>query len=182
MVVIDEMAHCDDALITDVVLPILQMKNTALLGLSSPEGSQNLFSRWINLKDDVTGEPFFRVCDCIMICEECRKLEKEEQILCNHVKQTAHWINNDKSMRLRLLYKDDPARALKEFAGMISDDIIPCFQVADIARLFTRPAYLASATPKYVFVTCDPSGGGTSQLAICSGYYDESLNFVVGFV
>ena len=36
----EEMAHIDPDLFFKVVVPILQMRNTALLGLSSPEGSR----------------------------------------------------------------------------------------------------------------------------------------------
>lgn len=116
-----------------------------------------------------------------MICEDCRKLEKDEQILCNHVKQTAHWLSSAKGDRLKHLYAADPATAIKEFAGMIEDDFVPCFPKAQIEDLFSRPTYITRSTPSHVFVACDPSGGGMSQLAICSGYYDSDLNFVVSF-
>lgn len=171
----------DPDLFFKVIVPILQMKNTSLLALSSPEGSSNYFSRLINLKDP-RGEPFFVVCNCFMICEDCRKLERDEQILCNHVKQTAHWLSSAKGDRLKHLYAADPATAIKEFAGMIEDDFVPCFPKAQIESLFARPAYQTRSTPSHVFVACDPSGGGMSQLAICSGYYDDDLNFVVSFI
>lgn len=168
----------DPDLFFKVIVPILQMRNTALLALSSPEGSSNYFSKLINLKDH-EGNPFFRVCDCFMICEECRKLDREKQILCNHVKQTAHWLSSDKANRLKMLYAADPATAIKEFGGIIEDDFVPCFPAAEIERFFDRKPYVMQSAPRYIFVTCDPSGGGMSQLAICSGYYDDTLNFVV---
>jgi hypothetical protein len=62
---------------------------------------------------------------------------------------------------------------------MVDDDFIPCFKQADIVQFFDKPAYRTESTPDYIFVTCDPSGGGMSQLAICSGYFDEALNWVV---
>ena len=116
-----------------------------------------------------------------MICEDCRKLDREEQILCNHVKQTAHWLSSDKSARLKNLYLADPATAIKEFGGIIEDDFVPCFPKADIERFFQRAPFMTHSSPRYIFVTCDPSGGGMSQLAICSGYYDDLLNFVVSY-
>lgn len=173
------MAHIDPDLFFKVVVPILAMKDTALLGLSSPEGSSNYMSKLMNLKDPVTGEFFFRVCDCFMICEECRKLDREQQILCNHVKQTAHWLSSDKTARLKNLYLADPATAIKEFGGIVEDDFVPCFCKNDIERFFQRDGYMTHSTPRYIFVCVDPSGGGMSQLAICSGYYDDTLNFVV---
>jgi len=154
------------------------MKNTALFALSSPEGSQNYFSKLLTLKLP-DGEPFFQVCDCQLICSDCRKLEREQQILCNHVKQTAHWLSSKKSARINLLYAADPTTAIKEMFGLIEDDFIPCFPKDLIHQCFNAPDYVTKVTPKYVFTTVDPSGGGISQLAICTGYYDEDLNYVV---
>jgi len=177
LIIIDEMAFIPPELFFKVIVPILQMQNTCLFALSSPEGSQNFFSKLINLK--VNGENFFRVCDCQMICEECRKLEPDKQILCNHVKQTAKWLNSKKGQRLKLLYGADSATVAKEMMGIIADDYLPCFPAERIEALFVAPVKKTLSTPKYVFITVDPSGGGMSQLGICSAYYDDDLNFVV---
>lgn len=156
------------------------MKRTSLLALSSPEGSTNHFSKWIKLKDpDNPEQTWFRTLECILICEECRKLPKEEQIHCTHVKQPAFWLNQQKSRRFMTLYASNPARALLEYGGTVEDDFIPCFQQEDLIRFFERPTYRVESTPEYIFVTCDPSGGGISQLVICSGYFDDALNWVV---
>jgi hypothetical protein len=153
------------------------MKNTCLFALSSPEGNDNYFSKLINLKVD--GKSLFRHVQCQMICEECRKLEMEEQIFCNHVKQTPHWLSSKKGARLKLLYMADPATAIKEFGGIIQDNFVPCFPRDLIHQMFSNPSYLTESAPEYVFITVDPSGGGMSQLAICSGYYTLDGSFVV---
>lgn len=153
------------------------MKNTCLFALSSPEGNDNYFSKLINLKVD--GKSLFRHVQCQMICEECRKLEMEEQIFCNHVKQTPHWLSSKKGARLKLLYLADPATAIKEFGGIIQDNFVPCFPRDLIHQMFSNPTYLTESTPEYVFITVDPSGGGMSQLAICSGYYTLDGSYVV---
>lgn len=178
MCIIDEAAYVDPNLFYKVVVPILQMRQTALLALSSPEGSQNYFSRLLTLKDN-NGHDFFRVKNCNLICEECRKLDKEDQVKCNHVKPQTPWLSESKKDRMKLLYATDPATSIRELYGMVEDDFIPCFDKNDIHRFFSRPAYDTRSTPEYIFVTVDPSGGGMSQLAICSGFYDEALNFVV---
>lgn len=177
--IIDEAAHVDPALFYKVVVPILSMKQTALLALSSPEGSQNYFSKLIKLVDPATGLNFFRVCNCFLICEECRKLELEEQVKCNHVKQTATWLSQPRTNRNKLLYATDPATLAKELAGVITDDFVPCFGRKYLEKMFQRAPYITKSSPEYIIVTVDPSGGGMSQLAICSGYYDAELSFVV---
>lgn len=154
------------------------MQNTALFALSSPEGSKNYFSKMLTLKMP-DGEPFFQICDCQLICSDCRKLDKDQQILCNHVKQTAPWISTKKRARLNLLYANDPTTAIKEMSGIVEDDFIPCFPRELIQECFSLPPYHTKVTPQYIFTTVDPSGGGISQLAICTGYYDDNLNYVV---
>jgi len=69
-------AHIDPQLFYQTILPILQMKNTALLCLSSPEGDDNYYSQLLNLRDPILGGPFFRVVECFMICKDCQKLGK----------------------------------------------------------------------------------------------------------
>lgn len=154
------------------------MKDTALLALSSPEGSDNYYSRLINLKDD-NDYSFFRIIDCFMVCESCRKLERDKQILCDHVKQTAFWLSSRKTKRLKALYKTDPGTALRELTGMIVDDFTPCFRREDIEELFNLKPILTKYSPKHVYVAVDPNGGGPSQMAIVSGYFDSDTRFVV---
>ena len=181
VIIIDEAAHIDPALFFKTILPILQMKNTALLALSSPEGNDNYYSRLINLRDETTGEPFFRVKNCFMICEACRKLEKEEQIKCTHVKQTAHWLSSKKGARLRSLYSADPSTAIKEFGGIIDDSYNPCFAREDVELCFGLAPYNSrSSAPGLIVIACDPNGGGPSELALCSAYFAaEDASFVV---
>jgi hypothetical protein len=45
--------------------------------------------------------------------------------------------------------------------------------------MFTGDPMVTTSSPEYIFITVDPSGGGMSQLAICSGYYTLSGEFVV---
>lgn len=177
LIIIDEMAYIPSDLFFKVIVPILQMADTALFGLSSPEGSQNFFSKLINLK--AGDQPFFRVCDCQLICEDCRKLKPDEQVLCNHVKQQAKWLSSKKGERMKLLYGADSTTIAKEMMGVIADDFVPCFPQDLIQDMFALPSVVTTSSPKYVFVTIDPSGGGVSQLGICSGYYNDELEYVV---
>jgi hypothetical protein len=153
------------------------MKHTALIALSSPEGTHNYFSKLINFKID--GVSLFRVCDCQLVCEECKKLDRELQVKCTHVKQTPPWLSESRTNKWKMISMTDPATALREYAGLIVDEFQPCFKKELIDRMFTNLPVSIGYTPKYVFIAVDPNGGGISQLAICSGYYDDLLNFVI---
>jgi len=73
----------------------------------------------------------------------------------------------------------DPATAIRELMGSVMDDHDTCFDRNDILRVFDLPHVDITATPKHVYVSVDPCGGGASKMAITSGYYDEELNFIV---
>lgn len=181
MIIIDEAAHIDPQLFYQTILPILQMKDTALLCLSSPEGDDNYYSRLLNLKDPLSGESFFRVFNCFMICKACSKLEREQAINCDHVPQGAHWLSQKKSQRLKLLYKTSPALAMREFGGMVVSDYLPCFRKEEVAYLFDREKHFTQSAPRYIFTSADPNGGGPSHMAICSAYF-MSGTLVVSFI
>ncbi len=175
----DEIAHVSFEFLKKVMFPLLALNDTAFVGLSSPEGSTNHFSTMINLKDPLTGKSFFKVVDNVLICNQCLKLDKALAIMCNHVQSVTPWLNVKKTHRLKLLYKADPATAAAELCGLITDDINVCFAAVDIARFFSRTPFETRTTPPYIYITCDPSGGGLSQLAICSGYYDNAGNWII---
>ena len=148
------------------------MKNTSLMCLSSPEGDENYYSQLLNMQDPMTNGPFFRVVECFMICKDCRSLSREEAIKCDHVPQNAHWLSKKKSMRLKMLYKSSPALAMREFGGMVVSDYLPAFKKEEIAWLFNpSKRHITTHSPKYIFTSADPNGGGPSHMAICSAYF-----------
>lgn len=170
VIIVDEAAHIDPALFFKVIVPILQMKNTSLMCLSSPEGDSNYFSGLLNLKKD-DGKPFFHVIDCFQICKACQKLERVKQINCNHIPSTTPWLAPRKQRELKQLYKASPEDAIREFGGMVVSDYKPALPKEEITRLFGREAIMTQGSPPYIFTTCDPNGGGPSQMSIVSVYF-----------
>ena len=160
-------------------MPILSLANSSLITLSSPEKSNNYFSRLSVLKEEDSNDTFFRIVNCFMICAECRKLEKSEQIKCDHVKQGAFWLDQRKVRRLKRLYASDPATAIREFGGIVEDDYDACFNKSEIDRVFSLPHVSCEAVPRYIIVAVDPNGGGASKMAITSGYFDSNGVFIV---
>lgn len=60
--------------------------------------------------------------------------------------------------------------ALRELAGEITEDNLPAFNPDDIEKMFKLLPFIVQRPQKHLFVTADPSGGGTSHLAIVSGF------------
>ena len=181
MIIIDEAAHIHQDLFWKVIAPILQLTNTALMCLSSPEGTGNYYSQLLNMKDG-DGNPMFKRVNCYRICDACQKLDPEEQIKCDHVPQTAHWLSEGKTKRLKGLYSNSSALALREYGGIIISDHTPVYKKDEIADTFNRDRYITSTIPNYIFTAVDPSGGGPSHMAICSGYYNKNGDFIVSII
>jgi len=183
VIIIDEAAHIDPKLFYKTIVPILSMKNTSLLCLSSPEGDSNYYSALMNLKrKDRPEESFFRVLQCEQICKDCQKLERVKQIACNHIRNNAHWLSARKIRELKTLYEASPEDAIREFGGLVVSDTLPAFRKEEIARLFASAPYTTLAPPKFIFTCCDPSGGGPSMLSVVSGYYTGIDAVVVTFL
>lgn len=175
MLLLDEMAHIKRELFFETVAPIQQMGKTALIGLSSPDGSANYFSQLMNLTEsDDSDEKFFKIINSILICHECRQLPKEEQLQCTHIKPDTPWLSSRKTRRLKRLYKADPAMGLRELIGVTEDDFHACFDARDIARVFALPPFITQKQPKQICVAVDPNGGGPSKMAIVSGYRETT--------
>lgn len=123
----------------------------------------------------------FKRVDCFRICEACRQLDNEEAIKCEHIPQTAHWLSESRTKRLKGLYSNASALALREYGGMIVSDHAPVYAKRDIAAAFALPRVQTTAPPNIIFTAVDPSGGGPSHMAITSGYYTNNGDFVVSF-
>lgn len=175
----DEAAHIDPNLFYKTIVPILQLKNTALLALSSPEGNENYYSELLNLKDQ-NGDDWFNVINKKMVCKECLKGDTAKQLACDHIKQIEPWLSHRRFERLKALYANAKGTALQELAGMVVSEYLPCFPEADIASCFAAKPVITMSSPGIVYISADPSGGGPSHLALCAGYFDATHNFVVG--
>lgn len=161
------------------IVPILSMKNTSLLCLSSPEGESNYYSALMNLKRPGSDESFFNVVECFQICPNCLKLERTKQILCTHVKNNCHWLSSRKIKELKTLYKASPEDAIREFGGIVVSDHLPAFRKEEVTAAFSAGRTCTLAPPKYIFTCCDPTGGGPSHLSLASGYYNSMGDVVV---
>lgn len=160
------------------IVPILQLKNTSLLALSSPEGNENYYSQLLNLKDEF-GNPWFKVINKRMICSECQKGDRATQLACDHVPKTEEWLSNPKFERLKALYANAKGTALQELAGMVVSDYIPCFNSDDINVTFMAPRVLTKSPPGWILIGLDPTGQGPSKLGISASYVTASHQIVV---
>lgn len=174
----DEAAYIDPDLFFKVIVPILSMRMTSLILLSSPEGEGNYFSNLTTMKKE-DGSDFFQLVDCFRICSKCMKLERVKAMACPHIKTTPHWLSSKKIAELKTLYKANPEDALREFGGMSISNHKPALLKDEVQRLFKRVPYASPTNPSIIFTACDPNGGGPSQMSLGSGYFNVNGHLVV---
>lgn len=176
---VDEAAYIDPKIMFEVIIPILRVKTTSLICLSSPDDEDNYYSKMINAKRP-DGSKIFKTVQAVLICERCKEnLPPEEAVKCKHIKHTAHWINDRRTDTFAPLY-EDAKLAMREFGGLITSNKMSAFRTCEIERFFSRELTRTLAAPPVIITTADNSGAGSSHLAITSGYFKHgSDEFVV---
>lgn len=191
----DEAAYAKPRLIFETILPMLGMNDAALIGISTPLGSDNWLTAAIKIKDE-DGIPYFPVIQIGLVCPTCLEsgqVEIMEQ--CEHMRGiTPPWKSESRAERIKKITSmlDDPARAIRENAGVATDSNKRIFNAINLDTWFKDiPTIETTQYPDKIYVTVDPDAGGehSSSCAIVSGYRLKSLGsgyphmtFVVSFL
>ena len=69
-------------------------------------------------------------------------------------------------MRLAILYRQNKNK--RAFAPELCD------------RLMNADPFVALSDPPHIFIAIDPNGGGDSDFAMCSAYYDRGTMIICG--
>jgi hypothetical protein len=79
IVILEEAAFMSPDMFFQVIVPLIGVKNTALLGITTPQSGFNYFNDLMNLKG-ADGESLFLCYKVGMVCEACTKHKRA----CNH--------------------------------------------------------------------------------------------------
>jgi hypothetical protein len=83
-VILEEASRLDRAVFTEVVVPLLGVKDTAVLAISTPLDETNFYSQMLELTQDDGVTPLFNVISVSLICDECKKKDLKGQLTCPH--------------------------------------------------------------------------------------------------
>lgn len=162
---LEEAAYCDPQMIKEVVMPLLSVKESVLLCISTLLGSSNTYSKMFDMKKP-TGEPYFESLQIDMVCEECRKSDRREK--CTHkTSELPRWLGSDNVEMLKVMLADDPVMLLQETMGVNAETTARAFKEADVAALIARPL-MEPPRISHVYTAVDPAGGGASAFAVCT--------------
>ena len=177
----DESAYVDENLFFRVIAPVLNVRNTVLLAITTlmEAKENNWFTRLIGYKDD-SGKSLVHSTKFAKICDKCAKLPQEKAIECNHVKNAnPFYMNNDVSDKWKDVNKLEGKEniTMTEYCGLpgnvdgkaFLDSTIESF-VSEKNRYKNQEVYISPKIVPRIFVMMDPNGGGLNNAAVCIGY------------
>lgn len=192
-VILEEMAYFSEDFVTTVVFPLMQMEGCVVVGISSMNNQANFFARLMNFthpKESV--RKMIQTIKFMSVCSSCIKLGIAYN--CDHMSHLIpKWqsAQNIDFVRAMYIYLGKQSIMEQEIGGVSHADKEPCFNVAQLNRLFLDDGLtdkqmkdifgLANASkPKVIFCAVDPTGGGTtSDLAVSSGWLNpETGDFI----
>jgi len=179
LVIIDEMAYIAPDLFYEVILPLIGVKRTRILGISTPSRDTfNFFHRMTQLCYPGTSDPVFRTHAVELVCNYCKRNKQFSS--CRHeLHKLPEWKSASKHDVIKLIYGPERQELeARENLGMMLADGDCVFEQGWLEALRKRvrwnnqsPAY----APKVIFTACDPNAGGTSQMALVSVAYIMGL-------
>ena len=72
----------DTKVFYEVIVPLLEVENTALICISTPQDSMNFYSEMFTLKTP-DGKPLFNTLEVSLVCAACKASENPER--CPHM-------------------------------------------------------------------------------------------------
>ena len=157
---VDEAGFTKQDLFLNVLLPITEVRNTALILISTLVDMWNYLTVLMNLKDPETNENIFNVFQQTLVCDRCMQTERPQD--CRH---KLHEIPPYKSAAkldvVKHIYGSDVQLLQRESMGIIGETGGEIFTRRWIKRLMEKEHYdwekSTGRPPTFVYVGCDPN-------------------------
>lgn len=178
IVVLEEASRLDEAMFQEVIIPLLGVKNTSLIGISTPLEANNFYSQMLQMKKP-DGSLLFNVLTVEMICSLCKEAGNYD---CAHVNKLPPWKTSERQELVKTLMAGDSAMYAREQLGVVTSSDTAAFDSAGIDRFALARTTLSGCTVEGgdLYVSYDPCGGGASAAAMVMGFVDTlSRQFVV---
>ena len=163
---LEEAAFISEQLFFQVVVPLLEVNDTALIAISTPESSENYYSILCDMRLP-DGSPLFATLRIGMVCDSCMANSPNPAACTHREAERPDWKSTESSRVVKSMYGARNTLLLRESMGMMVSDGAAVFSAAWIHRFTTHRVPLPSGVD-YVFVACDPNGGGSSDTALVS--------------
>ena len=180
VVILEEASRLEKQVFDEVVIPLLGVKDTAVIAISTPLDDTNFYSQMLELKQDDGETPLFNVISISLICDECQGKDLKGQITCPHKQnEIPPWKTQRRQDLVKKLLESNPEMYKREQLGVITKNENNCFPV-DKLPAFEQSCGSAEEFVDTLFCCIDPAGGGSSCAAIITGYlYDNRTEVMV---
>ena len=193
LIVCEEAAYMDPQVFYEVVVPLLGMRDTALIAISTILDPSNFYTKLVDMVDS-DGVPLFDVRKFELVCDACRKTKTPWR--CTHMTDTMPpWLSEDKHHKIRaflpeeLVGRETMGVTMSDATKAFSDEYIELFESGtgvslpeglgfNGADLFNNGVLFnprssqppaASDAPQFsIYTAVDPNGGGLSEYAVAS--------------
>ena len=189
IVIADELSFMATGYITSVILPLLTVSKTAFIGISTVNGEENHFFKFLSMQNPDDPSSPIEVFQFYGACFDCRHSGKADS--CKHmVNEQPEWITSTRKKDVGDMYAalggEDMAR--QEIMGMVKQENENAFEEAHITRFFDKEHIvddrIFTVKPSIIFSVIDPTGGGQSStgshLAINTFIFDAGRMVIVG--
>ena len=176
VIYLEEAAFMSIHMFHTVIVPLLELETTALICISTPMGTDNFYSQMFQMKD-AAGKKLFNSIELSLVCDECKAGPNPAD--CTHMKHLLpRWKSGAKNDMVRQIYGDNTTDMLRESLGMTTEASSSLFDAAWINGFADRSNYVFQSAPKFVWIACDPNGGGASEMGIVSLTMEQN-NYVI---
>ena len=179
-VLIDEAAFLSYMLFMETILPTLTKGHTCLIAISTPQGEDNVYTWLTQLTDSSKeGRPLFNVVRTSRVCDAC--IEAKKAMTCTHLRsKLPPWQEMSKVARMAQLYENDPHLHMREIMGVSADAGSKAFLKDDVTAFFASKVRIDNREDvRAVYISADPSGGGSSELAVVAMVEDTNGKLAV---
>lgn len=151
------------------MLPIAQQRNSIIVALSTPQGTDAPSTRLFNTRRDDCDKTIFLIVRVGKPCDDCRI----KRILCLHVENsTAEGLSKSKRKLFLPFYQDDKETFMREFMAETCDDSRAIFSDELLLKLFMEKPEPVPHLVDMIIVGIDPAGGGKCEWGLCAAYFD----------
>lgn len=168
VIILEEAAHMNPDVFFQVVVPLLTVRHTAVLAISTPDDEFNYYTELLECG-------LFHTIKVGLICDPCMA----KGIPCNHMKKKLpSWKSAENHDKVLKIMKTQKTLAMREIGGEVITDRQFIFR-KHIQDLHTSPRHNFTYAPQVIHCVIDPSGGGKgSDWAIMSGCIDNGMRVV----
>jgi hypothetical protein len=120
LIILEEAAFIPQDVWLEVVIPLIEVRNTALVAISTPLDSSNYYSTLIAMKDE-DGKDVFDVLQAQAACAACVE-QLDDPSKCPHVQlERPSWKSKEKQQVVKAMYEGNQQTLMRESMGIVTE-------------------------------------------------------------